>query len=752
MTKFLRWLFGFSVAHPSTPLNTQSDGTPARPLLTGPLDARASGDHNSTNLATDRADGDPISRYFELSAAIERGKADRDFLAATRAARETHRILPAVVRRWMREYGSWDIATSRAVHTGGTFMAVLGDREGIRELRSALESIPQLRDWIDAVEQAESDAALVDGIMAAITASPGLLQSDLKVRVSCPDGRRLSMLASWLEKARRIQRVRTGSTYKLFPAGFQVAPSPQLAAAAGGSAAVVAGQSVIPAVRSLRRRSAKPAGIIELQGLPYVRLPMAPPYWKERRAQEDVRASEVPEGESPIEPRPTSRPAARFAVEGAGWFVASEERLTPAQKPNPAYKDVFATSGSTFWLDAKGRREGFEYALSVLRVTDRSGQVTAEKGLPFDVYRSDVNTDGSAILFLSRDGVLHAYSDRLEPLLADRFEEVPEYRVQAERLSIEPSELRNHVRCVGISADRTRYLVTVVDEAWCFSTTTDEPLWGLRMPTQEGWTRAAAPRSERSGSSADIGKALRLMGLELPLTPDILTQQYRRLASRWHPDRNLGDPTAVPRMQELNAAMELLTGTDVSGLGGREVEQVAYEKVLHRTSVDAGHSHTVEMSFGLVASEKTAADWIYAANFASSDNRVYLASYSGKIVEVSEEGIPVRTYDIGAVPRHIAETESHLYLLTDTRLYVLEGDRLHALVDVFDAGDLLIAELGFGLLETKSFTWFSPSGRSLGAVRTKEPIRRVLTTPAGLIIETRQHRATVGGAPSWWRN
>ena len=150
-------------------------------------------------------------------------------------------------------------------------------------------------------------------------------------------------------------------------------------------------------------------------------------------------------------------------------------------------------------------------------------------------------------------------------------------------------------------------------------------------------------------------------------------------------------------------------------------------------------------------SEKHASDWIYATNFGSSDNRVFLAGYSGKVVEVSDRGVPVRVYDLGAVPRHIIQTDSHLYLLTDTRLYVLSEDRLEALVDVFGQGDLMVGDTGFGLLESKAFSWFGPTGRRVGGVRTKDPIRRVLSAPQGLVVETRQHRATVVGAPSWWK-
>jgi hypothetical protein len=93
---------------------------------------------------------------------------------------------------------------------------------------------------------------------------------------------------------------------------------------------------------------------------------------------------------------------------------------------------------------------------------------------------------------------------------------------------------------------------------------------------------------------------------------------------------------------------------------------------------------------------------------------------------------------------------AHLYILTDARLYILAGERLDGLVDVSDGGQLLTGESGFGLLEAKAFSWFSVTGERAGVVRTRDPIRRVLSTADGLVVETRQHRARIGGALAWW--
>lgn len=756
MLSFFRHLFGLGgdaprAAAPSTSSNAQP----------GQSSPRAHGAGGWGNQG--KAGGDVVNRYFELSAEIEMGKRDQDYARAIAAARATYSILPAVVLQWKREYGQFDINTSHAIHTAPKLMAVMEDRDGLRELRAVLESVEDIHDWLPSAEEAEADVEVVPHIMALVQAEPGILQSSLKSRLlgdgDAKAGFGASNLATWLEKAGRIQRVRKGSSYQLYPAGYRIpaaaasSSSPPVSSSRSApftsSSSSASSSSLLapaPPPRARSRRSAAKARLLNLDRVPVVRLPRAPLRWEERDQREaDARTSAAN--------KTKASGSERFEVQGEGWVLDAEEKIALADRPDPTYKDVFPTGRYTHWLDPKGKREGFEYAASVLRVTDREGKVVAERGLAHDVYRSDVNADGTGILFLSREGMLHGYTEALGPFIEESLADLPEYRAQADRFGIGPHELKNHTRTVAISSDRSRYLVTVVDEAWCLDTATGQVVWAFRMPSKEGWTQVVADRSERTGTSAEVEAALQLMQLELPVTPEEITKQYRALAMRWHPDRNQGDPNATARFQKLGAAMELLTGSDLSRLSGREVERVSYEQVLStsRVSVPDGPGGAVDMEFtiSMGMSESFASDWIYAANL-GKDGRAFLAGYSGKVVEVSPLGIPERVYDIGTVPRHVADGGEHLYILTDTRLYVLAGDRLEALVDVNGASDVVVGDCGFALLEPKAVTWYTPEGQRLGSVETKDPLRRVLSTSSGLVVETRQHRARVTGAPSWW--
>jgi hypothetical protein len=748
------------------------DPTPSSPRADPPREAPF-GLKSTDHPASEQRDERLTARYFELSTAIERARVTGDYPTGIRAARETYPLLRAFVEEWVRDSGDFSIVTSHAVHTASGMMAVMGERDGIAELRGVLEGVPELHVWLPVAEEAERDADLVEQALVAVAANPGLRQTALKRAVGTEDGRRIATLLSWMEKAGRLRRVKDGATKRLYPAGYSVAaetttPYPTDGGSGSGSV-VTSGQSREasrppaspphpaasdkPIVR--RTRPPQKARPLDLGSLPYLRLPKAPLRWEARQEAENQRTTEVPPTAAPsADPAAVLRTApqrgSRFVVAGEGWHSIKEEKLAAEDRPNPAYKDAFHTAGSTYWLDPKGHRVDFPDAAAVLRVTDRDGTLVTERGLAYDAYRSDVNTDGSAILFLSREGVLHGYSDHLEPILTDQVANLPEYQAQTKRLGIEQHELKNHLRCVAISADHSWYLVTVVDEAWCLSTAAGDVRWGLRFPIQDGWSRVALPRSDRIGTASEIETALKLMELSLPVTPQEITRQYRALAMRWHPDRNPGDPLATARFQELGAAVNLLVGIDLGGLEFQEVERVTYERILKRQHVDIGGALSANMTLSMVTGEKQAADWIYAANAGMSGDRAFLAAYSGKIVEVTGPGIPVRVIDIGAVPRQIIETTEHLYILTDTRLYVLAGERLEALVDVFEAGDLIVGASGFGLLQAKGFSWYSPTGRVLGMVQSKDPIRRVVSSALGLVIETRQHRLVVEGANVLW--
>jgi DnaJ-like protein len=193
---------------------------------------------------------------------------------------------------------------------------------------------------------------------------------------------------------------------------------------------------------------------------------------------------------------------------------------------------------------------------------------------------------------------------------------LPEYEAQVNRFGIWETQLKNHTRCVALSADRTRFLVTIVDEAWCYEVEAGKPIRGLRFPSKESWSAVATERSGRSGVSSEIYAALDLMELKLPVSPEEVTRQDKTLAKQWHPDKNQQLPEFTRKFQDLNAAIEMLTGMDLSRLSRSEIETSSYEQMLHRVTGPLKNGQSVTFTMSLQVGGSLGTDWIYAATFA----------------------------------------------------------------------------------------------------------------------------------------
>ena len=101
--------------------------------------------------------------------------------------------------------------------------------------------------------------------------------------------------------------------------------------------------------------------------------------------------------------------------------------------------------------------------------------------------------------------------------------------------------------------------------------------------------------------------------------------------------------------------MELLTGIDLSHLSSSETERVVYQQVLHQSVVRLPHGINVTISMSMQVSGAFGTDWIYAANFADEGNGTFLGGYSGRIVEVGADGLPLRIFDIAQFPGRLRE-------------------------------------------------------------------------------------------------
>ena len=425
-----------------------------------------------------------------------------------------------------------------------------------------------------------------------------------------------------------------------------------------------------------------------------------------------------------------------FEVQAAGWQLKSVEKLPAALRPDPAFRRFYPIASGLLMLDDLGNAEGFGDSEAAVLRYDRTGRLAAKAGFTHRLYRLDLHPLGREFIAMSADCMVYAYDDDLRPLWRTALADAPQIEALRSRFPICDEWLKNHIRCVALARDRSRYLFTAVDEAWCVDMR-GEVIWGLRLPPQDrrsglGWTGLGA--WVEADSSAEVRRALALLELPMPVTPLQIKRRYRELAMRWHPDRN-DSAQAHAQMTALNSAVELLSGIDTRILAGEG------------GAPSSGAQFTMAFGFG----ERFDADWIYAADFAACSNAVYLGSYSGRVVMIDSEGEARQVYNVGVPPERIINNGEFLYILTHHALYVLRHGSLETMVDLFGGGELVMASNGFGVLEAKCLRWFGQDGKLLGTVVSADPLRRIYQSGEGLVVESRLRRATVGGPPSWWQ-
>ena len=423
-----------------------------------------------------------------------------------------------------------------------------------------------------------------------------------------------------------------------------------------------------------------------------------------------------------------------------GWDIVEERKLQTDEKPDPAFRIVAIGGSGTWLLDRSGSSIGKPEVKSVLRRLDGFGQVVGDKPLEHDVYRTGTNPVGSNIAMMDSDGGLYIYDAALKLLYETKLRDDPRVVDHFRTIDTEYwGEFKSQIRVVDVAPEGDRYLFTLADEAWC-CTLTGRSLWGVAMPLKKGW-EGVVGRTERYGVGHEVEEALRLFELSLPVEPAEINRKRRMLAMAHHPDRNPDDPRADEKMKALNRAFEILTGVDPNTLGFEESDVTHFARTEPDQVIEMdGFRITMTFSGG------TPQDWVYAASFSASDGRVFVATYSGKVILLSHEGRPIIVYDLGTCPNEIVDVGRYTYFLTNTRLYVVEDrKKLAAFLDVFQEGRLFVTESGFGLLASKNIKWFTASGSKVGELSARDPIRTVHKTTGNLIVKTRQHQVEVRG-------
>ncbi len=633
-------------------------------------------------------DGTYFSELERLTAAVSA----KEYHAAAAAARAS---LP-FLRQWLEDpRGDGKRLDIRipALSQGGTMMALIGDMDGLTELRDLVFDHEFLDAYRGEAEEHFVHHDLFNQIRDVIRDKPGVLQNGMKTELGIEDGRLASRLVSYLEKSGEVRRAKKGKTYALYLAGIEMPDA--------ASDAIY----VEPNRPGSHRKETRPARATELdpKRVRIVPLPPSPKAW-----------------EKPVELPKTEDAFADFQ---ASWTEIRVDSIRRDNRPDPAFRKHFSTRGGALSFDDLAKSETSLGRAGAVLFSNSKGQPGTPLPLLRQPYEISVHPLGDGFALRSRSNVLTVYDAELNVDFETDLSMAPEIPANRERLGLAESDTHRALRCIALSPERGRYLFTHVDEAWCIDRH-GSCLWGLRMPAKEP-TRVRV-EGQRFGMVGDIQRALDVMGLKMPVTPDEVRRRYRQLVRELHPDLNPGNEE---RMKAVNVASEQLTGLEPGQLDGSDTGDGGFEIVI---------------SFGAAAQ----ADWIYAAAFSGNGQTALLGSYAGRVVRVDRGGMPVEIYDVGSVPVRIVETDAFLYIMTATRLYVLQEDRLMALEDCASKCDLLVDGGLVLLVETKGVRVLTEDGRALGIALTKAPIRRAYVDEGDLVIETRTQRGRFHGLRS----
>jgi DnaJ-domain-containing protein 1 len=461
----------------------------------------------------------PGGSYFTQLERLMSSVSTKDYPAAASAARAS---LP-LLREWLenpRGDGQRVDIRIPALSQGGTIMAITGDREGISELRALVQEFDFLEAYRVEAEEHFVDLELFKRIRDVIHAKPGFLQNRIKTELGIDDGRRASRLVSYLEKSGEVRRAKSGKTYELYLAGFEI---PEAVAGA------IYTEPDKPVSHRIEDRATRPREL-DPKRVSIVPLPPSPNAW-----------------EQPVELSSTQE---AFADPQGAWHEIVVETIAKDDRPDPAFRKHYSTRGGALSFDDLAKSDTSLGAPGAVMFSNSKGRSGTPVPLHRDPYHTTVHPEGEGFALRSKSNVLTVYDGDLRVDFETDLARAPEVATNRDRLGLVESDAHRALRCIALTPDRDRYLFTHVDEAWCIGRD-GKRLWGLRMPAKEP-TRIGVGGTS-FGSAAEINDALDVLGLQMPVTPEEIRQRYRKLVRELHPDINPGNEE---RMKAVNVAFD----------------------------------------------------------------------------------------------------------------------------------------------------------------------------------------------------
>ena len=425
--------------------------------------------------------------------------------------------------------------------------------------------------------------------------------------------------------------------------------------------------------------------------------------------------------------------------------IAEVRKLSMSERPDPAYKIIMPSSLGIIDIDKNGKAKNLPGCSSALALRDKQGNLIKEVGLDHSIYRIGLDYYAKHFVLMDKESVLHVYNEQLVETRNSNLASDPRVLLIRESDVEFYGDARTSIRCIDVTSDGRATLFTIADSAFLVDIY-GKTIWARSMPLGEGWVREFV-KGDRVGTSQEVFDALSFIQLSLPVTREQIRNRYRELSMKYHPDLNQDIRDSGEMMKMINIHHDVLTGMDSKELSKNpNKERITYRRTkpdsvqkIKFMEKNISFEVSIETSFG-----GPALDWIYAAAISNKTGGTYLGTYSGKVVKLDALGEPEYALDVSNVPREIIEGSNYLYILTDTRLYIVgDNNSLVNLIDVHEQGKLAVSMEGFGLYANKSLSWYTPTGEFKFSLGTKYPLRTFYISNGCMVVETRQHRAFV---------
>jgi len=490
------------------------------------------------------------------------------------------------------------------------------------------------------------------------------------------------------------------------------------------------GNQLLPVSQKPKKTGADIPVMLDLDTIDYFPLPPAPNKWES----------------SP--PDSTSHNGELFEIiksSDSQVTINEIKELSLTERPDTAYKIIMPSSLGFIEIARNGKVQSLPGCSSALALRDKKGNFIKEVGLDHGIYRIGLDCSAKHFILMDKESILHVYNEQLDEVLSKNLACDPRVlRIRESDIAFY-GDICSSIRCVDVNSGGHLILFTIADSAFLIDIY-GKTIWARSMPLGEGWVREFA-KGDRVGTRREVIDALSFMQLSLPVTREQIHNRYRELSLKYHPDLNSTNLDGGETMKKLNIFNDILTGMDSEELSkdpgkGRITYRRTKPDLVQKASFkvnDSTFDFSIEINLG-----GPPLDWIYAAAISDKTGGTYLGTYSGKVVKLNALGEPEYALDVANVPREIIEIGDYLYILTDTRLYIVgENQALVNLIDVHNQGKLAVSSEGFGLYANKSLSWYTSTGEFKFSLVTKDPLRTFYISNGCMVVETRQHRAFV---------